>query len=306
VPSAVVDFGPSVEGDKLKHSFVIQNTGSSALLIDRIDSSCGCTATVLKSRDVAPGASTQVELTFDTTGRPGPNHKMVSVVSNDPSTPRYMLEFKTIVESLVGMEPRAVFKKVDSGSVDFAEAWVIGKSAELAKLSVQSVDHPESVSVETISREESGKHRQGIKIVFRGTKLGKYHGELVLGTGVEALPRIVLPIDWVVSGNIETIPKSLALNLTDSRETTLQVTSRRAGFKLRAAKVLEGPFSASIEQSDASISTMVRVRVSGEAANDAGLISGTLELLSNDPIEPSKKVPIQLSFYPPVVPSSSH
>jgi len=91
IDSAVYDFGTIKSGDKAKHDFVVKNAGKSDLLIRKIATSCGCTATNLKSQVVKPGESTVIAVEFNSAGRTGNQAKQITVISNDPENPKMML-----------------------------------------------------------------------------------------------------------------------------------------------------------------------------------------------------------------------
>lgn len=58
------------------------NTGDSALVITRVQPTCGCTTTDFPTRPIAPGDTASITLTYTPIGRPGPFSKDVFVYSN--------------------------------------------------------------------------------------------------------------------------------------------------------------------------------------------------------------------------------
>ena len=92
VDNDTYDFGTALEGTFVTHRFVISNTGDEPLQNLQARSTCGCTMTALSTNTLAPGASVEVEVTFDTAGYGGRTvTKQVYVVSNDPVTPTLYL-----------------------------------------------------------------------------------------------------------------------------------------------------------------------------------------------------------------------
>ncbi|MCX6100929.1 MAG: DUF1573 domain-containing protein [Candidatus Bipolaricaulota bacterium] len=96
-PMIVVDnftynFGTALEGTFVTHRFVISNTGDEPLQNLRARSTCGCTMAALSTNTLAPGASVEVEVTFDTAEYGGQTvSKQVYVESNDPVMPTVCL-----------------------------------------------------------------------------------------------------------------------------------------------------------------------------------------------------------------------
>ena len=92
------DAGEILAGESLKHAFVFHNRGKSDLVIESAKASCGCTASAPKEKVIKPGESSLIEATFNSQGREGQQHKTITVVSNDPNTPKVTLHVKCNVK----------------------------------------------------------------------------------------------------------------------------------------------------------------------------------------------------------------
>jgi hypothetical protein len=77
------DYGNVRQEQKLVHDFTVHNTGTETLVIERISTSCGCTAALVSEKEVAPGNSTTLRVTLDTRKYKGLIHRTVSLASND-------------------------------------------------------------------------------------------------------------------------------------------------------------------------------------------------------------------------------
>ena len=89
--SAVHDFGDIKESDgSVSHTFTVVNNGELPLVISRAVASCGCTQPEWTKEPIAPGKTGEIKVTFDTSGRPGPFTKTISVYSNG-KTGNYVL-----------------------------------------------------------------------------------------------------------------------------------------------------------------------------------------------------------------------
>lgn len=78
------NFGRIQAGTRVKHAFVLKNTGHRDLIIRKIQPSCGCTAAVPAQRVIAPGNSTSLDVEFRSAGRQGTQQKSVLLFTNDP------------------------------------------------------------------------------------------------------------------------------------------------------------------------------------------------------------------------------
>ncbi|MDI6793653.1 MAG: DUF1573 domain-containing protein [bacterium] len=84
-PESSHDFGPVEEGDVATYNFVVKNTGGSRLVLERVNTSCGCTAALPQEHEIAPGDTTTIQVSFNSKGRTGQSvNKTVTVYSNDP------------------------------------------------------------------------------------------------------------------------------------------------------------------------------------------------------------------------------
>ena len=76
-----VDYGKIVKGSDGVRVFEFTNTGDAELVITNVKSSCGCTVPKKPEKHIAPGASSSIEVKYDT-NRVGPIRKTVTVYSN--------------------------------------------------------------------------------------------------------------------------------------------------------------------------------------------------------------------------------
>ena len=98
----VHDFGPIKDGAVVEARFEFRNAGDAPLVIERVETSCGCTAAVLSERNLAPGKKGVLKATFDSRGYQGPVTKYIFVMTNDPASPRTELQIKADVRSEPG------------------------------------------------------------------------------------------------------------------------------------------------------------------------------------------------------------
>ncbi len=97
------DFGKIGPVQIVTHRFKASNQGSAPLEISRLEPSCGCTSTVVGQQTLAPGESTELEVSFNPAGQRGIVRKTVQVLSNDSAAPSQVLSFQA--EVLPGILP---------------------------------------------------------------------------------------------------------------------------------------------------------------------------------------------------------
>ena len=91
------DFGTINEGDVVETVFSFTNTGTRDLLILNARGSCGCTVPDYpKNTPIAPGASADVKVKFDSNNKPNNNNRSVTFTTNT-SKGREVIRIKTFV-----------------------------------------------------------------------------------------------------------------------------------------------------------------------------------------------------------------
>jgi hypothetical protein len=91
VDSSQHDFGQLGPGAIVSHRFQVSNKGGAPLRLLRVDTSCGCTSSLLGKDLLAPGESTELEVNFNTAGLQGPVQRTVTLVTDDPRSPSLLL-----------------------------------------------------------------------------------------------------------------------------------------------------------------------------------------------------------------------
>lgn len=93
------DFGKVKQGQSVTYEFIFENQGDAPLFIEKVETSCGCTAALLSEKNIAPGKKGKIKSTFDTQGYGGRVTKYIFVESNDPSHPRVELAVTAEVQT---------------------------------------------------------------------------------------------------------------------------------------------------------------------------------------------------------------
>lgn len=94
------DFGTVNEGEKVKHTFKFKNTGKEPLVISNAKGSCGCTVPKWPREPIAPGASGDVVVEFNSDKKTGKRNQQVTITANtEPAN--------TIVRLVGNVTPKA-------------------------------------------------------------------------------------------------------------------------------------------------------------------------------------------------------
>lgn len=104
VAEPVINAGTVPVGEPIEAEFVIENQGDAPLEILRVQPACGCTVAEY-DETIEPGGTGRIRATVDTTSEVGVNAKVISVLTNDPQTPRIRLTIESNVKPFLSMRP---------------------------------------------------------------------------------------------------------------------------------------------------------------------------------------------------------
>ena len=76
------DLGRIEQGEIVKYTMKFTNVGEDLLIITSARASCGCTVPKWTKEPIAKGEEGQLEVTFDSSGRSGVQHKSVKLMTN--------------------------------------------------------------------------------------------------------------------------------------------------------------------------------------------------------------------------------
>lgn len=142
------DFGDVYQNEEVTHAFVFRNTGDAALKIQRVWSTCGCTATAVQGEGgsaltrlegnppawlLAAGATGEIKVTFRGGSYRDRVTKHVYVDTDDPVEPRVTLTVQAVVKVEVQVDPRGVYL---GGAIKVGEK--VERTIELTPVAVKS------------------------------------------------------------------------------------------------------------------------------------------------------------------------
>jgi hypothetical protein len=81
------DFGAVKAGSVAEHTFVLTNDSANDLKIKDTTTSCGCTVSEIKKKQLKPGESTTISIKFDTKGYSGAVKQFVYVNTDSLDNP---------------------------------------------------------------------------------------------------------------------------------------------------------------------------------------------------------------------------
>ena len=134
------DFGKVKQGDVVSYEFVFKNEGSAPLVIEKVETTCGCTAALASEKTIGPGKEGRIKATFDTRGYSGRLARYVYLVSNDGENVRRELSLVAEIQVPPSARIDVDHYNVDMGLVlegESPSAKIVIKSAGERELKVE-------------------------------------------------------------------------------------------------------------------------------------------------------------------------
>jgi hypothetical protein len=133
------DFGKASVGDRLTYTFALRNEGTETLQLLEALADCACVSASF-DKAIAPGASGELRVVFDTTDRVGPLMEKVVLRTNDPVAPKTIFALVAKVPPVLDLRPgyaRYIYVQGEVPGVIRQTVWAVdGKDFEI--LSVKS------------------------------------------------------------------------------------------------------------------------------------------------------------------------
>lgn len=218
----------------------------------------------------------------------GPLGEQLPLLDATTGTPVIALQIVGRVEPIIGFDPTFVDLRPDFGQTASADVRLIGKRA------AHAVPRVTSTGAEVVTAMATDA-APGLRVSCNGNRVGMHAGSIVVETGISEQPTLTLSWGCRVPATLVVEPANPYFNLRASGDgaTTIVVRSSQAGFRVKAVRVGEGPFRATVEKprADGSTPITIRARKAG-IPDDARAAIGKLLILSNDAREPRKEVPL--------------
>lgn len=93
------NFGTITPGQKITHDFTLKNEGKDPLIIRKVSTTCGCTASAPDKYEIPGGDQAVLKCSFDSRGKAGKQFQTVTIILNDPAKPTQVIRFIGTVEN---------------------------------------------------------------------------------------------------------------------------------------------------------------------------------------------------------------
>jgi hypothetical protein len=194
-------FGEVFQGSKVEHTFSFRNAGDAPLTIEKVRSSCGCTAALLSATLIPPGGTGEIRTTFDSGRFRGAVVKTVYLYVNDPVQPVAQFHLRGTVKPELVTDPEQInLGKLTPGKTAEARVTLSNQGEQEMTLSAPETTSPELQAELSENRLSAGKSVQ--LVVKARVKEGKprLSGYVMIKTSSSLVPELRLPVYGSIEG----------------------------------------------------------------------------------------------------------
>jgi len=244
------DFGTLDIKSGGNHDFVLSNAGDAPLRLIPGGTSCNCTTSDFEDKEIPPGGSEKITITWKPAERVGLYQQTVKVLTNDPARQEVTLTVVGKITASTQFHPvELVFSRVTANEPAVAEARLLCYLDKDFKI----LDHQWSdkttadnfemalkpLAVEQLKQWPTAVSGYLASITVKpGLPQGPFRQKLTVTTNLAEAPKMELPIEGIVGSEI-----SIAGAGWDADRGTLNVgaVSSNQGFKRQLLLIVRGP-----------------------------------------------------------------
>ncbi|NUO07617.1 MAG: DUF1573 domain-containing protein [Candidatus Brocadia sp.] len=286
------DFGKIYIGELVTHGFKFKNQGSGELVINKVKSSCGCTAALVSKSNVLKGEEGEVQIKFNPGRYVGRVTKSVTVNSNDPENPAYKLTVTGEILEEVSVNPKrinfGIIRKGDSCTKNIEV-----KTAPELKIEIKKVESPNPYI--TIAQNKTVENNKGSYQVSinKYDYLGKFNGIIFVYTSSNKQERIDIPFSGEVVGDVTIYPEIVSFgNIKKNQDANRTVIVNFVNKDVKIEKIEADPGIIDYAVSELNNSNKkIDVKLGKDVA--VGKITGSLKIFTNSAIQPIITIPVR-------------
>jgi hypothetical protein len=295
------DFGEIIQDEKVDVVFKILNVGTGFLVIEDVETSCGCTATKIVKEIIPPGEESELEVEFDSYSYTGDISKDITLTTNDPDEERVNLVITGHVKEILSFNPRYIhFSNVLRGQT---------ASKTLYIAPAIPLDEYHIINIKSTADYLSAKYKRLIEAggyeielnLSEETPVGHLTEYITIYTNIEIKPTYRIMVTGSIRSTVEVKPKYLFFNLVHKeseqkeikiltlRDMNLEVKRIKSQFDFVTTKI--------ISRSKKEVKALIKITA---PEDKTGRLQDQLTIETNDPYEPVKKFIIQMSINPTI------
>lgn len=219
------DFGTVDNSQSVEHTYVLRNEGDLTLEIGQARPSCGCTVASITERNVPPGGETKITARLSLTGRQGPQHKAITVESNDPKQPQYILTLKGVAGTVMDVQPARVMQaQIPAGTQPTNTVTIAGLPGTTFQITnLEATTDRIKAAVETV---ESGRVYRVNVWPSQPMEPGQIEATMVIHTDHPQKPTVEVPVVLMAHMDLTVAPREMVFPLASDEPVTRYIIIR--------------------------------------------------------------------------------
>lgn len=289
------DFGTIYAGEKAEHLFKFENHGKSDLVIERVQTSCGCTAAATTKGTIPPGGSGEIKATFKAGQSPGQIRKIITVVSNDPTKKKINLGIQANVIKEIITKPQWInFGNVTKGEV-CTRTVELRPGTDDFNLDIAGVESDSPHVTATYKKHENGRSYV-VDISTRGdAEIGRIKGKIIITNNSTRQKKITIPFSGKITGDVLVSRPVLSYGKVPQGNEPVRkliVTLKKKDIDIKDLEITPTFLSANIRPKTNPDLPYREVEV--RLKNDAplGEINGNIKIHTSSKLQPVIEIPV--------------
>jgi len=202
-------FDKAVRGSVVEHDFVLKNTGSAPLRIEKVNMTSPLLVTRMPG-EISPGAQDTIHFKLDTASLAGSFQGEILVFLNDPALPEVALSFEGQVVPTVELSPMpAFFVSAERGQANQSSIEIINHEPE--PLRIVKVEHPTNRFATTMETLDSGQRYRLTLVLKPDGPAGRSADTIFVKTSSKALPVLEIAANTYLHERVYTFPEAIDL-----------------------------------------------------------------------------------------------
>lgn len=206
----VYDFGTADNRTVIEHTFILKNVGDTTLEISNTRAACGCTVANVSTKTIPPGGTSELTSRLNLQGRRGQQHKTITISSNDPEKPNFVVTLAgNATASLSVIPERLMFGQLNASQEIILPVEIQNVSeTPLEILGIETENDHLHVEQEVI---EGGKHFR-LKVKLKaGLQAGTLNSVVRVKTSSPERPVLEIPVYANIVGELLYAPQEIVL-----------------------------------------------------------------------------------------------
>ncbi len=297
------DFGDMKQQQTKIGIVTVTNNGAGLLRIQDVHADCGCTVPTLAKNTLAPGESTQIEITFNSKKFNGTVIKAVNITSNDPNNSVVDIIIKANVHTSLIIDPvnqRVGFSRSLEGQV-FTKN-VTFTAVDLPQLEIQASKTRKNLfQVKTINGHEGDPQVSLLQITVPADMVpGRHRDHVRVKTNIEDMPTVDIEMQAWISQTLVASPEQVSFRYKKSFMQSIRISPFDKGteYKVTGAEIDLPEISVEVMETLSNQETKIILtgkpiaNTDPRAVKTKGHIKGTLIIHTNLADTPTIRIPV--------------